>query len=338
MAHELDFNAETGVANMFAVKQTPWHREGIVLPEAPTYADAIRLAGLDYTVELRDAHFTAHTAYGDEYEKATDGFAVVRTDREECLALVGKKYAPIQNIDAMNVLEPLINEGFATIETGGVLRRGGDAWLLVRWNLDRMGDQVRAFGGKVQPYGLVAANHTGRRGVLLQDTPVVVVCANTLAQSEYAGSGIVVRHTATGTDRMVRAAEALWGGVGARYEALAAQWTKLQAETCSHRLFEKAVLDIIAPTDRLDPSSKLAGMVQDRLAAQRTSLTRLFNEGTGVDGSHSKWSAYMSATEALDHDPDKVFASRGSRAQQLLDGHLATKKRTVLSHLLRATA
>ena len=51
MAHELAF--ENGAAQMFSVRQTPWHREGHVLTAAPTYEEAIRLAGLDYPVEKR---------------------------------------------------------------------------------------------------------------------------------------------------------------------------------------------------------------------------------------------------------------------------------------------
>ena len=42
MAHEF----ETG----FSVREVPWHGLGTIVQEAPTSADALHLAGLDWTV------------------------------------------------------------------------------------------------------------------------------------------------------------------------------------------------------------------------------------------------------------------------------------------------
>ena len=42
------------VETMFYVREKPWHGLGTMVQEAPTSADALRLAGLDWTVEARD--------------------------------------------------------------------------------------------------------------------------------------------------------------------------------------------------------------------------------------------------------------------------------------------
>lgn len=80
----------------------------------------------------------------------------------------------------------------AAVETGGVLRDGADAWLLVRWDIDRFDPDVRDVFGKdggILPYALVAANHSGRRGVLLGHTSIRVCCANTLGMAETEAAG-----------------------------------------------------------------------------------------------------------------------------------------------------
>ena len=42
------------VETMMYVREKPWHGLGTQVEEAPTSADALRLAGLDWTVEQRN--------------------------------------------------------------------------------------------------------------------------------------------------------------------------------------------------------------------------------------------------------------------------------------------
>ena len=211
--------------------------------------------------------------------------------------------------------------------------------MLVHWNLDAMGPETqRVLDGTIQPYGLIAANHNGRRGVLLKDTPVRVVCANTLGASEGMGGGVTVRHTKGGTERIKQAAAALWGETCARYERIAGQYERLQKVTLSPEQFQKVVCQTVSPITRLRPESPMAKVVLERIEGQWNSLTRLWHEGSGQTDDHSGWEAYNAVTEALDHDPDHVFQTRGPRVSQLLDGHLADKKNLVLTRLLSLTA
>ena len=48
MAHELDRNTITGKRAMFSVRETPWHREGVILNEAPNMDEAMLLAGCNF--------------------------------------------------------------------------------------------------------------------------------------------------------------------------------------------------------------------------------------------------------------------------------------------------
>lgn len=46
MAHEFE-----GSDTMFSAREVPWHRIGTVTPDVLTAADAIKAAGLDWTVD-----------------------------------------------------------------------------------------------------------------------------------------------------------------------------------------------------------------------------------------------------------------------------------------------
>src|SRR4051812_29316366 len=107
MSHELDRKAD-GSGAMFSVGETPWHQSdtnSTILTVAPrTAREAAKFAGLDWEVELRPAH--VGIGNGD-YIEIPGAFGVVRTDREQPLAVVGKIYRPLQNYKMLETLQPL---------------------------------------------------------------------------------------------------------------------------------------------------------------------------------------------------------------------------------------
>lgn len=341
MAHELQF--VKGKASFFSVNETAWHGEGTILTEAPTLDEAMAIAHLGYEVEKRPTQFTCTTPDGDTYLKTSDSaFVIVRKDTQKELGAVGCDYVPLQNADAFRVLEPLLDTGIAKLETGGVLREGADAWLMVRWDLDRFGPVVReVFADEVVPFGLLAVNHNGRRGILLQDTNIRVVCANTLgfAENKSAERRIVVKHSSQGMDRVIEAAETLWHGIIERYETLATQYRVLKQTHLGQAEFEKLVLDAVAPhplkDPKFNPEAKLAAVVVERAERKRSALQDAWLNGKGHTGEPNAWYAYNGAVEVLDHNKD-LFPTKGGawRTASLLDGALKKAKDGVLDNLL----
>jgi phage/plasmid-like protein (TIGR03299 family) len=338
MAHELTFR--NGIAEMFSVRETPWHREGHVLTEAPTLDAALQLAGQDFETELQPYYIRRETEDGDEYFVLSDHRrAVIRTDTGRELGGVGMKYTPLQNRDAFRVLEPLLDTGLVTLETGGSLREGADVWLLARFNVERFGPLVReVFADAVIPYGLVANNHNGRRGVLLQLTPIRVVCANTLGMAEReakkGGRAITVRHTPNVARATITAAQTLFRGIVERYEDAARAYQALQRVALQEAEFRRLVLDVIAPDKRNNENASPRAIEQ--ADACRDELRRLWTEGDGHQGDHSAWEAYNGAVQAIDHN-EQLFPAKSTetRTASLISGRLAEKKMIVLDGLTR---
>lgn len=344
MAHELEF--QNGVASFFSVNQTAWHGEGTILTAAPTLDEAIAVANLGYNVEKRPTMFQCTTPDGDTYAKTSDSaFVTVRTDTQQELGAVGPNYVPVQNVDAFRVLEPLLDTGVASLETGGVIRNGADAWLMVKWDLTKFGAIVReVFADEVVPFGLLANNHNGRRGILLQDTNIRVVCANTLGFAEGSTERrIVVKHSAQGMDRLIEAAQTMWHGIIERYEVLAQQYRTLKATHISQAEFETLVLDTVAPhpvkDPKFNPEAKLAAVVVERAERKRAALQDAWLKGLGHTGEPTAWYAYNGAVEVLDHNRD-LFPTKGGawRTASLLDGQLKQTKDKVLANLLAVGA
>ena len=142
------------------------------------------------------------------------------------------------------------------IETAGVLRDGADAWLLGKWDLHRFGADVqevfRKSGDEVQPFATVMANHSGRRSVLIGQTPIRIVCANTLGQAESdadanLGRWATVRHTSGAKAKLAEEAERLFAGVVERYEVIARHYKAMRAAYLTDGQFDDMVLDLVVP-------------------------------------------------------------------------------------------
>jgi phage/plasmid-like protein (TIGR03299 family) len=353
MAAELDHTTD-GTANLFysGVGGTPWHREGVELgPDQAFDFDGVMGRHFSYPLaKLPYYHPADPAAEPDQrvYVPGPGAYYVYREDTKKVLGPVGSAYEIVTNRQAFEVLKPLVDGRVAALETGGVLRDGADAWLLVRWNLDRFGPDARAVfqqEGGILPYATVLANHSGRRGVMLGHTAIRVVCANTLGAAEREADGVgqsrwvTVTHKADAKSRLVEAAGAMFAGVVDRFEVIARQYRLLMATALTDEAFDRLVLDVVAPDPRTDrrfnPEAKLAEVVVERALKKRAEVRHLWVAGKGHTGEKTAWFAYNGAAEALDHDRDLWPTRAGSwRTASLLDGELGRLKNRVLDNLV----
>ena len=109
------------VETMFSAVETPWHKLGVVTPDVLTAQEAITTAGLDWLVDLKPIYFTDQV---QEMQNVADKFAVVRQTDDKCYGVVGNRYTPVQNLDAFNFMDNLVDSGDAKYETAGSLNGG----------------------------------------------------------------------------------------------------------------------------------------------------------------------------------------------------------------------
>lgn len=155
------------VENMFSVREVPWHKQGIIVEDAPTSADAIRLAGLDWKVIQKKV-------YSEDGIKIEGYTANVRDKDGKALGIVGTRYSIVQNEDAFRFTDALLGEG-VTYETAGSLKDGKVIWLLAK-----LPNKYDILGDKVDPYIVFTNTHDGSGAVRVAMTPIRVVCNNTL--------------------------------------------------------------------------------------------------------------------------------------------------------------
>ncbi len=342
MAAELDYSMGKAA---YAGRLPAWHNEGTVFDGAVTRLAAMELACQLYTVEKRRTQMRVPGVIEGQPERYVDTGAYItwRTDTNRELGVVEHGYHVVQNQEAFEIFDPLLDEGVASIETAGVLREGADAWMLLSLDLGKFGPMTRdVFASEIKPYLLVANNFNGRRGILCACTDIRVVCANTLGGAERAGlkDQVIVRHTKESRARLVEAAKQLWGDIVEKHEAIARAYEKLMAIHLTRADFQRLVVDACADDPRklkdFNPDAKLAELVVTRYERKRDRLFQLWTEGTGHTGEPTGWYAYNAAAEALDHEKELFPVRSGTfRTASLLDGRLKQTKSDVLANLMR---
>jgi len=220
------------VETMMYVREKPWHGLGTMVPEAPTSADALRFAGLDWTVR-QEPVYNARGGVIPGYKSN------VRDTDGSVLGIVGDRYKVVQNIDAFNFTDDLIG-GDVRYETAGSLREGKQIWLLAKMPVRRVASD------DVEPYLCFTNSHDGSGGLKVCMTPIRVVCNNTLNLALGSAKRIwSMRHTENIRERMQEARDCL--ALADEYMSGLARYADRAANKTLYDRDVKAILEELFP-------------------------------------------------------------------------------------------
>ena len=202
------------VETMFYVREKPWHGLGTKVDKAPTSADALHLAGLDWTVEQKNIQLCGGS-------KIQNYKANVRSSDGQVLGIVSDRYRIVQNKDAFEFTDSIIG-GDVRYETAGSLNGGRKIWLLAKL------PETEIAGDKTEPYMVFSNTHDGSGAIRVAMTPIRVVCNNTLNLAlDSAKRAWSVRHTGDLNSKMhearvcLKMANAYMGALAERADRLA---------------------------------------------------------------------------------------------------------------------
>ncbi len=302
MSHDLA--TTNGQAAMMYAGQTPWHGLGTKLDEPATAAEAIQAAGLNYQVDLRPIET-------DDDIPIPQRKAVLRTDSNEILGVVGNSYQPVQNHQCFGFLDSVVQDGKLRYHTAGALGRGEKVWMLAKLPREL---RVRNSDDVTEQFLLLSNSHDGSSALRVFFTPIRVVCANTLGMAERKsrGQGVAIVHKGNLTEKVAEAQEILgfakkfYDDLGERINRLAWHYpTKGQLETYFTMLYP----DGEASKNR-------------RAENVRNELFRLFEHGRGQDIPKVKlttWAAFNAVTEYVDHHRSTRGRTEQERASRRLE-------------------
>ena len=204
MAHNINFNEQTGKHSFMSVNEKPWHNLGQIVTDYPNSKEALIYAGLDYEVVKRDI-YTHDGEIGKGLDflirdiKIPNHQATIRTDTNQVLGVVGKDYQIVQNRDAFTFFDSIVSGDGIQYETAGALGAGERIFITAK-----LPSYIKV--GKddlIEQYLFLTTSHDGYGSITAAFTPVRIVCNNTLnAAMRNHSNSIKIRHTANAKERL----------------------------------------------------------------------------------------------------------------------------------------
>ena len=300
------------VETMMYVREKPWHGLGTMVSEAPTSADALKFAGLDWNVR-QEPVFNSHGGIIPGFK------ANVRDSDDSVLGMVGDRYRVVQNADAFRFTDDLIG-GDVRYETAGSLRNGKQIWLLAK-----MPEQFIA-GDKVEPYLCFTNAHDGSSGVKVCMTPIRVVCNNTLNMAlSTAKRTWSMRHTENVHERLDEARDCLFRAQDymdglSRYADIAANTTLRDEEI---RAIVQAIFPITEDTGEREKATMKKCRESFIACYLAPDIAKFRNTAWGVINAASDL-----ATHSMPHKNTPNY--RENNWGRLMDGHAIIDKTAAL--------
>lgn len=236
MAHNLNYNENTGQYSFFSVKEKAWHGLGKIVQDYPTSKEAIQHAGLDYEV-IKSPLYTAGNVLSigqdgmvsDTQHIAVPGYyATMRNDNNAVLGVVGNEYEVVQNRDAFSFFDAVVGGGDGILyETAGALGKGERIFITAKLpDYIKVGDE-----DMIEKYLFLTTSHDGSGSITAAFTPVRIVCQNTLnAALNCKSHTIRIRHTSNAKQRLEEAHKlmGMTNRLSIELEGVFNQWAKLR--------------------------------------------------------------------------------------------------------------
>lgn len=287
MAHEIEII--DGVASFFEAsptgKRMAWHNLGQCVREAQTSEGAMQLAHLDWEVQRKELFH--------DFDKPAlkEHFGNVRSTDGKVLGVVGSRYHIVQNKQAFDFMDGIIQDGVARYETAGSLLGGSKVFALLQ-----VKGHAKIADSMQVPYLLLTNTHDGTEAVKVTPTSVRVVCANTVRMAQASGKNVNFRHNSSVHERM-KIASAMLDSFGGKWN----EWVS-KARQMANTKFDEASLDNLLDALYPEPKDDATELGKSRHSEKLLAIKRIYRtHPTQANIVGSNWGVYNAITYFENH-------------------------------------
>lgn len=286
-------------------QEPPWSSIGTYVGEELLDSkSAIIKAGLDWKVEKQNLYASPDQIHSQEVQSHK---AIVRTTDQHVLGVVGNQFIPVQNLEAFDFMDSLVESGQMKYHTVGSVGDGEKVWML-----GKVSESEILPKDKLDHYLFLFNAHNGTSSLRVVFTTIRVICAN-MAQAafnQHRGSGVQLRHTKNLKDKVEQAKEVL-GLAKKKFEKFD-EWARLAAKTQLSANQWNEILENIIP---MPPKEERTQRLETRRQNVRNTINQLYYDGIGQDiqgVAGTGWAAYNAVVEYSNYHR----ATRGDNPQE----------------------
>ena len=276
-------------------RRMSWHTVGQQTDGAATAQEALEMAQLNWSVSVSE----------NPIETKVDGTTISLQDRFltyrdhpktglSALGVVGNRYTPIQNAEAFDFLNYLVDESGAIFESAGSLGNGERVFMTLKFP-----ETMMFANGQdgVDNYILAVNSHDGSSSFTVAVTPVRIVCTNQIRIAlKNAKAKFSMKHTSGAKAKVEQARNTL--GVVFRYqEAFEKEVNDLISREISDAEFANFVEQLVPLPKKTE---ELSERKKNAVEKTRSDLLGLWKAPTQMLVPNTAWSAYNAVAEYAD--------------------------------------
>jgi phage/plasmid-like protein (TIGR03299 family) len=263
-------------------------------------ANQIKVAGssIDEVLESANMHWIAeqHEIFSGSGVSIPNHKALIRSDNNHVLGIVGKKYEPIQNFQAFSFLDEIVKANKAKYEY--LYTVDGGAKIIVQAKIDSS-FEVRK-GDQIDTYITMMNSFDGKMPLRAFFTSKRLFCLNQLRGAiKHKFDSVSIRHTKNMVAKVEEAFKVL--GMAEDYFVSFKEHAKAMAQKAlDKKMIDKMLNEVMGEKE------------STRTENQKDEIVNLINSGKGNNGS-SIWDFYNGIVEYSDHfrvnDEEKRLAN-----------------------------
>lgn len=296
-----NYDTKKVAAVMESVDNTPrkkyYEDMGITLENVHSLESALKLSGLDYSVEKRPLQFVNKMEQELNGQKILvdapftipDQFATIRTDTNAPLGIVGKGYNILQNHEAFDFLDSLALNG-AKFETAGSYGQNGAKSFITMST-----DPMKILDDDFLPTIMFLNSHDGSKAIQAMFISIRIFCSNCIARArKNAENRVSIRHSNSMQSKLEQAKGILLQNTN-YLESLKEEAERLAVKPYSKEAFE-------ALTRRLFPiNAEDSEIVQIRNLAMIEKLMTAYNQDDLQNFKNTSWRALQAISDFESH-------------------------------------
>jgi phage/plasmid-like protein (TIGR03299 family) len=311
----------------------PWHGEGNAVSGLQTAEEMIEASGLAWEVELQPVALA-----NDPSIISPDKFATVRSTDKAWLGTVGRQYQVVQNREAFQFADDLVDDGQAKYDTAGALRGGRVVFLSMELgHLEVNIDLKGKYDEHLRTYLLLSNAHDGSRALEADITKTRVVCENTLNVGvKGASRRFKIRHSGSIEGKLAAAREAL--GITFKYDEA---FNAAAKQLIQKELVKDQILSILRtavwPIDDETASESRLENHPSTLAMENLLTSATIPDALRLTG----WGVFNAVTEFIDHQQEyrgRYDSIADVRANSILWGTGQAKKQAAFDALVKVAS
>jgi len=259
-------------------RQATWSRIGHDIHTANTVEEALNIAGLNYTVEKVPVFLEDGTPI-------IGAFATQKAGTRETFGVVGKGFEVIQNVEALDFINPLLEQGMTFLKAGETSK--------IVYLIGQL-PAISVLGDKVVPHVIFQNSHNGSSTLKATIAPLRVVCRNQFNITfRNAKNQINLRHTKSIKDRLHTAQQVLI----ANTEYLT-EFQKTAIEMAGEKVTPKAVESWVETVLDIDPKA-----ITKKDEEKREALMAAYKAEDNLNFVGTKWGLINAYSDYITHRP-----------------------------------